>query len=427
MMIGAIVGDMVGSIWEFDYKKDEYGNAPLVTVQHDITDDSILTCSTAHALLHEMDFNKYYFEFAIKNGQVMGGYGGRFVKWLYDRENREAYGSWGNGSAMRVSPVGWLATSEESVLELAKKSAEVTHNHPEGIKGAQAIAWAIFKLRNGMTKTELKIAIEEKFEYNLDFDLFNLFKTYQFRESCQETVPQAIFCFLEGESFEEVMRNVLYIGGDTDTIGAIAGSLAEAVYTIPKFLKDEALKRLEKRDPILFETCQKFTDKYCTDAAFVGCEKPRNFIRTLSIGEILRIDFQEDDLFISFINHGEGDTLETIKKSGIFNEVNVNKNLYLPIYADDFGYNEYRDGWLSKFLFFKDLNPFHLKEYQAQKIINKIKERNYGNIYIQCEYGQSRSVSTAHFIHRNFLPEYRMLTDIKEIRNQYIFDLLKNI
>ena len=171
------------------------------------------------------------------------GYGGRFRRWLRDR-HPQPYSSWGNGSAMRVSSVGWLYNDLETVRRMARFSAEVTHNHPEGIKGAEATASAIFLARTGSTKAEIKAYIEENFHYDLSRTCDEIRPDYYHVESCQETVPEAISAFLEGQSFEDVIRTAVSLGGDCDTLTCIAGSIAEAFYGVPEELKIECRKRL---------------------------------------------------------------------------------------------------------------------------------------------------------------------------------------
>ena len=183
------------------------------------------------------------------------GYGGRFRRWLRDR-HPQPYNSWGNGSAMRVSSVGWLYNDLETVRRMARLSADVTHNHPEGIKGAEATASAIFLARSGSTKAEIKTYIEENFHYDLSRTCDEIRPTYYHVESCQETVPEAITAFLEGQSFEDVIRTAVSLGGDCDTLTCIAGSMAEAFYGVPETLKEEVHKRLPEE---LLEVLRRFT------------------------------------------------------------------------------------------------------------------------------------------------------------------------
>ena len=172
------------------------------------------------------------------------GYGSRFANWLFS-DNREPYNSWGNGSAMRVSPCGWFAESLEETEILAERSAAVTHNHPEGIKGAQTTAAAIYLARTGTKKDKIKEYIESKYGYDLSRTLDEIRPTYRFNESCQETVPEAIIAYLESNSFEDAIRNAISLGGDSDTLAAITGSIAEAAYEINKDITDRVLTYLD--------------------------------------------------------------------------------------------------------------------------------------------------------------------------------------
>ena len=173
------------------------------------------------------------------------GYGGHFRGWLFS-DDCEPYNSWGNGSAMRVSPVGWRFDSLNKTEEAAEITAAVTHNHPEGIKGAQATAAAIFLARNGKSKEEIMLYIAEKYDYNLLRTLDEIRPSYKFNESCMETVPEAIIAYLESEDFEDAIRNAISLGGDSDTLAAITGSIAEAAYGIPEAIKNKAVSLLDK-------------------------------------------------------------------------------------------------------------------------------------------------------------------------------------
>jgi ADP-ribosylglycohydrolase len=187
----------------------------------------------------------------------MGGYGGRFAKWVTS-DNPQPYGSYGNGSAMRVSPIGMWFDDEEQMLQEAEKAAACTHNHPEGIKGAEATASAIYLARTGKSKEEIKAYIEENFGYDLSRTCDQIRPGYHHVESCQETVPEAITAFLEGESFEDVIRTAVSLGGDCDTLTCIAGAIAEGFYGVPENLKQECRNRLSKN---LIEVLKHF-DEY---------------------------------------------------------------------------------------------------------------------------------------------------------------------
>ena len=235
-MLGAIVGDIIGSAYEFNNTKRKEFH--LFTPKSKFTDDTVMTLAVARWLCGDKEHRK---ETLVRHMQELGrryptaGYGGSFMRWLYNPEP-QPYNSYGNGSAMRVSPVAFYAHSLQEALGLAKISAEVTHNHSEGIKGAQAIASSIYLARHGATKEEIKSYVEEQFHYDLSQQLDDIRPTYSYDMSCQHTVPQALLAFLEGANFEEVIRSAVSIGGDSDTIAAMAGGIAQAFYVIPKKL-----------------------------------------------------------------------------------------------------------------------------------------------------------------------------------------------
>lgn len=249
-MYGAILGDIIGSPYEFDqgYKMKDF---PLFSRNSEFTDDSVMTLAVADAFLSlppeasEVEIRR----FLVRSMQTYGrkypyaGYGGMFHRWLRDT-NPQPYGSYGNGSAMRVSSVGWLFDDLQTVRHMARLSAEVTHNHPEGIKDAEATASAIYLARTGSTKAEIKAYIEANFHYDLSRTCDEIRPTYRHVESCQETVPESITAFLEGESFEDVIRTAVSLGGDCDTLTCIAGSIAEGFYGVPEELKQQCRERL---------------------------------------------------------------------------------------------------------------------------------------------------------------------------------------
>lgn len=241
-MYGALIGDIVGSSHEFG-EDVETKDFPLFDEDSSFTDDTVMTVAVAEALL-ESGKNASCEE--IKNEVELSmqkwgrkypnaGYGGSFICWL-NQKIPKPYGSYGNGSAMRVSAAGWLYDSLERTREVVRATAEVTHNHPEGIKGAEAVASAIFLARNGISKEQIKKYIENEFQYNLNRSIEEIKPVYFFNEICQETVPEAIICFLESKNFEDAIRTAVYLGGDTDTLAAIAGSIAEAYFRVPRKL-----------------------------------------------------------------------------------------------------------------------------------------------------------------------------------------------
>ena len=227
-IIGAIAGDVIGSAYEFNPTRDY--TFDLFTPKSTFTDDTVLTMANALWLLEDESHSPetlIKFMLDLCRRYPDRGYGGRFAHWIYDA-NPQPYFSFGNGSAMRVSPVGYYAKSLDEALALAKISAEVTHNHPEGIKGAQATAAAIFMARQGENKWEIRDYIEKTFGYNLSRTLKEIRPTFRFDETCQRTVPEAIICFLDGKDFEDVVRLAVTLAGDADTLAAIAGSMVSA-------------------------------------------------------------------------------------------------------------------------------------------------------------------------------------------------------
>lgn len=240
-MRGAIIGDIAGSAYEFNTVKSK--DIDLFPEKAEFTDDTVLTIAVADAILHNNPYQKSILHWGRKYPNE--SYGSRFRVFLAS-ENPQPYNSFGNGSAMRVSPVGWAFDTEEKVLKQARMSAEVSHNHPEGIKGAQAVALAIFMGRKGASKDELRERISREFGYDLRRMLDEIRPTYTFDETCQRTVPEAIISFLESTSFEDAIRNAISLGGDADTLAAITGSIAEAFYgRVPANLLAEGLDRLD--------------------------------------------------------------------------------------------------------------------------------------------------------------------------------------
>lgn len=243
-MLGAIIGDIVGSRFEFDNTNKK--NFKLFTRDCSFTDDTICTVAVADAILNNKDYGKTLHDWCKKYPYPMGGYGGRFGAWVRS-DNPKPYNSFGNGSAMRVSPVGWLFDDVHDVFSEATKSAACTHDHSEGIKGVQAIAMGVLSLRHGMDKKTLADLVTLTFGYDLSRSVDEIRMDNSFDETCQVTVPQAYICFLQSTSFEDAIRNAISIGGDSDTIGAMTGALAEACYGIPEDIKRTAMSYLDKR------------------------------------------------------------------------------------------------------------------------------------------------------------------------------------
>lgn len=248
-MYGAILGDMIGSPYEFD-AGGKTKDFPLFIPRSKYTDDSVMTIAVAVALMDDSDDTEEEIRQSLVDFmQIWGelypwsGYGVMFWNWLHS-ENPQPYGSYGNGSAMRVSSVGWLYKTLEETRRIARLTAEVTHNHPEGIKGAEATASAIYMARTGCSKAEIRDYIIREFGYDLSRTCDEIRPTYHHMESCQQTVPEAITAFLEGQSFEDVIRTAVSLSGDCDTLTCIAGSIAEAFYGVPEEMKRECRKRL---------------------------------------------------------------------------------------------------------------------------------------------------------------------------------------
>jgi ADP-ribosylglycohydrolase len=224
-MIGAIAGDIIGSVYEFGRTKSKA--FPLFGPASAFTDDSVLTVAVARAILTDGDYRKSVRD--IGRRYPNAGYGGFFRSWL-DSPDPKPYNSWGNGSAMRVSPVGFAFDSVDEVLREARRSAEFTHDHPEGIKGAQAAALAVFLARTEWDKDLIRTEITNRFGYDLNRTVDDIRPSYCFDESCQRTVPEAIIAFLDSVSYEDAIRNAVSLGGDSDTLACITGGIAEAYY-----------------------------------------------------------------------------------------------------------------------------------------------------------------------------------------------------
>ena len=272
-MLGAIIGDIVGSRFEFHNHRskefDLFGKGCFAT------DDSIMTLAVAQAIMETTQeavyspeesgaaepFRKLLCTHTVRCMQDVGrhypncGYGGRFHQWMFS-DDPQPYHSFGNGAAMRVSPAGFAARDAEEALFLAEAVTAVTHNHPEGIKGAKATAAAIYMARTGADRREIKEYIERNY-YPLDFSINGIRDSYRFNETCQETVPQAIECFLESTSFEDAIRTAISLGGDSDTVGAITGAISEAYYGVPDWMQAQALSYLDDRLRVIYDAWER--------------------------------------------------------------------------------------------------------------------------------------------------------------------------
>jgi ADP-ribosylglycohydrolase len=258
-MLGAIIGDMVGSTYEFAPTKNY--NFDLLPAGSEYTDDSIMCVAVADAIMQGTPYMESLRKWGRLYPNPKGSYGGKFAEWLRS-DTPEPYNSYGNGSAMRVAPIGWAFESLFTTEMEAYKCAECTHNHPEGIKGAVATAAAIYMARKGECKGAIKAAIEQRFSYDLSFDLEERKRSYSFDESCMGTVPVAIKCYLESNNFEDAIRLAVAMGGDADTLGCITGAIAEAGYgthAIPSLLFVASISKLP---PLMQEVVAAFIERY---------------------------------------------------------------------------------------------------------------------------------------------------------------------
>ncbi|HEY3267669.1 MAG TPA: ADP-ribosylglycohydrolase family protein [Armatimonadota bacterium] len=255
-MLGAIAGDMIGAPYEFD-RGTKSTRFPLFSRGSEFTDDSVLTVATADALLTGGDFAETYRRYGRLYPHA--GWGGMFARWIAD-PYMGPYGSFGNGAAMRVSPVGWAFDDLDAVLEEARRTAIVSHDHPEGVKGAQSTAAAVFLARTGAAKADIRRFAEETFGYDLSRSLDEIRPDYRHVETCQETVPEALTAFLESEGFEDAIRKAVSLGGDCDTLACITGGVAEAFYGgVPDEIAWEVSARL---DDCLSDIVDAFTERY---------------------------------------------------------------------------------------------------------------------------------------------------------------------
>ncbi|HPQ27871.1 MAG TPA: ADP-ribosylglycohydrolase family protein [Desulfobacteraceae bacterium] len=254
-MIGSIAGDIIGSVYEHCPIKTK--DFKLFSSQCRFTDDSVLTIAVAKAVLEEDDYRKWIRD--IGRRYPGAGYGGSFSGWLQS-SNPGPYNSWGNGAAMRVSPIGFAFDSSEEVLEEAARTAVISHNHPEGVKGAQATALAVFMARTTQDKSIIRKEICDQFNYNLNRTVEDIRPSYSFDVSCQGSVPEAIIAFLDSESYEDAVRNAVSLGGDSDTLACISGGIAQAYYGgISSYILEQVKVRLPEE---LWQITERFCQKY---------------------------------------------------------------------------------------------------------------------------------------------------------------------
>ena len=256
-MLGAIIGDIVGSRFEFVEDIRRPKDFALFTDICRITDDSYMTLAVAEALLLSYGEQEALKEQAIASMVKIAhkypktGWGAHFHRWLFESKGAKPYNSYGNGAGMRVSPIGWVAESEDELKRLSRIVTEISHNHPEGIKGAEAVAMAVYLARTGKTKDEIRARMQEYYSElrNPDFTIKNIYGKYGYDDdgnwvTCQGSIPQALIAFLDSESFEDAVRNAVCIGGDSDTIGAMTGAIAESYYGVPYEMEERALTYL---------------------------------------------------------------------------------------------------------------------------------------------------------------------------------------
>ena len=334
-MIGAIIGDIVGS--RFEFKNHRSKDFELFGKGCFATDDSIMTLAVAKAIMeaskikprslhgYDDEFYSVLSDLSVKYMQEIGrqypncGYGGRFYQWVFS-DNPRPYKSYGNGAAMRVSPAGFIGESKQEVERLAETVTAVTHNHREGIKGAQATAVAIYLARKGARKSEIRECIVRDY-YPLDFKIDDIRPTYRFNETCQETVPQAIECFLESRSFEDAIRTAISLGGDSDTIGAITGAIAEAYYGVPPEIKEKALTYLDDRLRSIYDEWIAFAPQ--CDERYKVLTKYIGWLSDVKIGNGSTVGFMEDFHYGEFETEWHDSGLvdcqygETLDKMGV--------------------------------------------------------------------------------------------------------------
>ncbi len=276
-MLGAIIGDIVGSRFEFNNHRSK--DFLLFSDECFVTDDSIMTLAVAKAIMDtekavmklqgkehfELEYHRLLGELSVQCMQEIGrnypncGYGGMFSTWMFS-EHPKPYNSFGNGAAMRISPVGFFAKTEREAIALSKTITSVTHNHPEGLKGAEATVIAIHMARHGFSISEIKQRIIDDY-YAIYFTIDEIRSSYQFNETCQETVPQALACFFESTSFIDAIRLAISLGGDSDTIAAITGAIAQAYYGVPENIRDKALMYLDKELRSVYDDWMVFVEK----------------------------------------------------------------------------------------------------------------------------------------------------------------------
>lgn len=356
-MLGAIIGDIVGSRFEWNNIKSK--EFEFFNYKCEFTDDSVMSLAIAKAILNSKEDYSDLGELAVKYMQEVGrhypncGYGGSFSKWMMSDEPKP-YNSFGNGAAMRVSAVGFAANSMEEAISLSRKVTEVTHNHPEGIKGAEATAVAIYMAKTGSNILEIRDYINKHY-YPMNFRLDDIREDYQFNEICQDTVPQAIEAFLESKNFEDAIRNTISIGGDSDTLAAITGGIAEAYYGIPTDIRKHALTFLDER---LLAIILEFENKYGV-LMEKGTQKVKTKKREIKKGERSAMIEEAVDKADSDLQETEVDSEETTSKK-LFNHLFEACNILRgPINQDEY------KSYVTPILFFKRISDVYDEETEA--------------------------------------------------------------
>jgi type I restriction enzyme M protein len=391
-MLGAIIGDIVGSVYEWN--NHESKEFTFLTYRNFFTDDSVMSLSIAKALLMAKPDYSDLSDMAIKYMQEVGrnypdcGYGGGFYKWMFS-DDPKPYMSYGNGAAMRVSACGFAATSLEEAKLLSRMVTEVTHNHPEGIKGAEATAITIYLAKNGKNLLEIRDYINKNY-YPLNFRLDDIRESYEFNETCQGTVPQAIEAFLESTSFEDAIRNAISIGGDSDTIAAITGSIAEAYYGVPIDIRKHVLTYLDKR---LLEILIEFENKYpaLMEKGYVRVKTKKKDMKTGGRSEMIKAtitkaetDFEETEL-----------VAEETSSQKLFNHLFEACNILRgPINQDEY------KSYVTPILFFKRISDVYdeetdkaLRDSGGDSVFASFDENHSFRIPDGCHWNDVRNVS----------------------------------
>lgn len=353
-MLGAIIGDIVGSVYEWHNHKSK--DFTFLTYNNFFTDDSVMSLAIAKALLEAKEDYSNLNEMAVKYMQEIGrnypncGYGGGFYNWMFSN-NPKPYSSYGNGAAMRVSACGFVANSIEETILLSRRVTEVTHNHPEGIKGAEATAVAIYLAKSGSNILEIRDYINKHY-YPMNFRLDDIRESYKFNETCQDTVPQAIEAFLESKSFEDAIRNAISIGGDSDTLAAITGGIAEAYYGVPTDIRKHALTYL---DECLLSILVEFENKYPSlmEKGDVKIKTKKKEVKTGGRSKMMEESINKADADLESTEKVTEETSAQKLYSHLFEACNILRG---PINQDEY------KSYVTPILFFKRISDVYDEE-----------------------------------------------------------------